>query len=61
MSEDESSEYNSDQNAESEDPKKPKDLKSTKAYKKNLIKRYRKCFQLLLSILLHQLRLFLYD
>lgn len=48
MSEDESSEYNSDQNMESEDPEKPKDLKSTKAYKKNLIKRYRK---LIFSIL----------
>lgn len=40
---DESSEYNSDHNeAESEDPEKPKDLKLTKAYKKNLMKRYRK-------------------
>lgn len=45
--EDESSEYNSDHNAESEDAGaegKSKDLKSTKAYKKNLMKRYyRKC------------------
>ncbi len=44
--EDESSEYNSDHNAESEDASgsgKSKDIKSTKAYKKNLMKRYRKC------------------
>lgn len=45
--EDESSEYNSDHNAESEDQAggssgKSKDSKSSKAYKKNLMKRYRK-------------------